>query len=248
MIPRPFWPFLGSKWNSAVRHYPQPRYRRVVEPFAGSGGYSLRHYRRDIVLCDADPIITGLWRWLIAAQPSDILRLPDVRPGQRISDLGLMPEEEALVGFWQGRGLARPRLSGSTSEWATAPHYASQFWGPEVRARIASQLDAIRHWTVLDGDYTATSDLGPSTWFIDPPYCKRVGDRYRLGASLIDFAALADWCRARPGQTIVCEAEGASWLPFRSMGRSHTRMTTRAQAGEAVWTSCDVSLEQPALL
>lgn len=236
MTPRPYFPLMGSKWNS-VRHYPRPRCARIVEPFAGSAGYALRYYRSDVVLCERDPLIAGLWRWLIQARPADVLRLPDVQPGQPVADLGLSPAEAALIGFWLGRGLAKPRLTGSRSQWATNPAYARQFWGPFVRRRIADQLDAIRHWTIVEGEYTAVGNIGVSSWFVDPPYCRRVGDRYRYGASRIDFYALGAWCRARPGQVIVCEAEGAKWLPFRPIGRAFTRMSTREQAREAVWTN-----------
>lgn len=30
----------------------------------------------------------------------------------------------------------------------------------------------------------------------------------------MDFDALATWCRSRTGQVIVCEQQGATWLPF----------------------------------
>ena len=31
----------------------------------------------------------------------------------------------------------------------------------------------------------------------------------------IDYARLADWCRALPGTVDVCENVGADWLPFQ---------------------------------
>ena len=31
----------------------------------------------------------------------------------------------------------------------------------------------------------------------------------------VDYAALGAWCRSLPGQVVVCESEGATWLPFR---------------------------------
>lgn len=235
---RPFWPYFGAKHSSA-NHYPAPRYRRIVEPLAGSAGFSSRYWRREIVLCDRDPVIAGLWRWLIDASPSDVLDLPDVQPGQCIADLGLPPAAAALVGFWQGRGIARPRLSGSRSDWATTEEYADQFWGEAVRQRIAGQLAMIRHWQIIEGDYRAVNGLGPATWFVDAPYRKRAGNRYRFGADAIDYTHLADWCRALPGQVIVCEGAGADWLPFRDLGVAFTRMTTRERAGEMVWTSDD---------
>lgn len=113
---------------------------------------------------------------------------------------------------------------------------------PAVRGPVLGAA----HPPALEGDYTITANLGPATWFIDPPYCKTAGDRYRWGASALDFDALGRWCRDRDGQTIVCEAEGADWLPFRPMGGAFTRMSTRDGAGEALWTTGDG--QQPTLL
>jgi hypothetical protein len=39
---RPFFSFFGSKWRVAP-HYPAPERDLIIEPFAGSAGYSLRH-------------------------------------------------------------------------------------------------------------------------------------------------------------------------------------------------------------
>jgi hypothetical protein len=36
-------------------------------------------------------------------------------------------------------------------------------------------------------------------------------------AAALDYEALGAWCRSRPGQRIVCEQAGATWLPFRHL-------------------------------
>jgi site-specific DNA-adenine methylase len=74
---RPFFSFYGGKWRAAP-YYPTPQFNRVIEPFAGAAGYSTRHHERDVVLVEADPVIAGLWRWLIAAPSSEVLALPAV--------------------------------------------------------------------------------------------------------------------------------------------------------------------------
>jgi len=86
-------------------------------------------------------------------------------------------------------------------------------WCCRTCNRIASQLHAIRHWTLIEGDYTEAPGV-PATWFVDPPYIDK-GKHYRLGSSTIDFDALGAWCRTRRGQVMVCENVGADWLPFR---------------------------------
>ena len=59
-----------------------------------------------------------------------------------------------------------------------------------MRARIASQIARIRHWTIIHGDYRQAPDID-ATWFVDPPY-QVMGKHYRHGAKGLDFDALAD--------------------------------------------------------
>lgn len=66
MILRPFFNFYGSKWRFA-RYYSPPEYARLVEPFAGSASYSLHYPERQVELYDVDPVIAGVWAYLIAA-------------------------------------------------------------------------------------------------------------------------------------------------------------------------------------
>lgn len=101
-----------------------------------------------------------------------------------------------------------------------------------MRERVASQVTTIRHWQIIEGDYTAAPDL-EATWFIDSPY-EGAGRHYVHGSRGIDYAALATWCRARRGQPIVCEQEGANWLPFRRLGVFKAGPATQRSA-EAVW-------------
>ena len=83
-----------------------------------------------------------------------------------------------------------------------------------MRDRVASQVDAIKHWRVIEGDYTEAPDA-EATWFIDPPYNNKAGSHYPWGCDKIDYNALGQWCHQRRGQVIACENEGATWLPFR---------------------------------
>ena len=95
---RPFFSFYGSKWRLAPR-YPPPRYATIIEPFAGSAGYSLRYPEREIILIDKDPIVAGLWRWLISASPDDILSLPVLKRGESLDDYEMPREARWLMGF-----------------------------------------------------------------------------------------------------------------------------------------------------
>lgn len=201
---RPFFSYFGGKWTLAP-HYPAPCVGdRIVEPFAGSAGYATRYPDREVILLEKAPLIASLWRWLINVSVDEVLGLP-----LDASDTGHLPQEaQWLIGFWCARGRCRPaRTLGSS--WMKSGAWPSSFWGERVRSRIARQVTAIRHWQIIDGDYSNAPDID-ATWFVDPPY---VGARHYL-ARVDSFSALGDWCRARRGAVIVCEQSGADWLPF----------------------------------
>lgn len=219
MTLRPFFTFYGGKYRAAP-YYPAPEHGTIIEPFAGSAGYSLRHHDRRVILVERDPVIAATWRYLLNVSPSEILALPNLSPGTSVNDLpGLAQEARWLIGWWCNAGATQPclrlsswRLRSGGAEFG-APTGGRVGWGPWVRERIAGQVDHIRHWQLIEGDYTAAPDE-PATWFIDPPYVV-AGKHYRYGSASIDYARLADFCRSRRGQVIVCENEGADWLPFR---------------------------------
>lgn len=229
---RPFFGFYGGKWRDALKHYPVPAHRTLVEPFAGSAGYSVRYANRNVVLGEKDPIIYGVWNYLIHATTTEILRIPDLEPGQTVADLRITQEARWLVGLWLNRGASRPRTG--PSAWMRHGIRPGSFWGKRVRHTIASQVDQIRHWKVYNCSYENLPVAGEATWFIDPPY-QRQGRHYYHGADAIDFPALGSWCESRPGQVIVCEAEGADWLPFSPLADVKT---TRAgsRSVEVVWS------------
>lgn len=227
----PFWSYYGSKWRIAGL-YPRPQHQTLVEPFAGSACYALRYPHHQVLLCDQDEIVCGIWDYLIKVSEAELLALPDVV--QCVDDVVGPQEARWLIGFWMGRGLSAPcRQAGRwMKNYAPRKGYGISFWGSRAKARIAAQLRHIRHWQIRHGSY---SDLGVSksaTWFIDPPYRGHPGRRYRKGSTAIDYVALALWCRSLPGQVIVCEALGANWMPFEPL--SVTR-GMRGNQSEAVW-------------
>lgn len=232
---RPFFGYYGGKWR-ASQHYPTPTHRTIVEPFAGSAGYSIRHHDRDVILCDADPIIRGVWRYLLSVTPADILSIPDIPQGGTVDDLPVSQEARWLVGFWLNRGVSSPRPR--PSKWMREGLRPGSFWGDRVRQTIASQVESIRHWRVVDGGYEDLPDIGPATWFVDPPY-ETAGRHYRYGSTGIDYASLAAWCRRRSGQVIVCENDGASWLPFKPwrVVRANRKLGADGMSKELLWVN-----------
>ena len=230
---RPFFGYYGGKWRNALKHYPPPEFDTIVEPFAGSAGYALRYADRKVILCELNPVLTEVWRFLIRAKPKEILSIPDVKLDGSVEDLKVIQEAKWLVGFWLNRGTASPRPS--PSKWMRAGIRPGSFWGKLVRERIASQVDAIRHWKVFNFSYADCPKVATATWFIDPPY-ETAGKHYRFGSEKMDYEALAAWCKSRPGQVIVCENEGATWLPFRELADVKTTRRAR-RSKEVIWLS-----------
>lgn len=224
----PFFSFFGSKWRT-VPHYPAPMHPLIIEPCAGSAGYATRHADRLVILCDRDPVICEVWRYLIRVSSAEIGRIPDVR--EHIDELAAWPQETRwLVGFWLNKGHTAPNLT--PSAWMRSGKYPNQFWGAAMRARIAGQVDRIRHWKVIHGDYSSIPNY-VATYFIDPPYSTPPGRRYK-GGNKLPFTHLGDWCRSRQGFKIVCEQQGATWLPFQPFRRIHTN-AARTFSDEVVW-------------
>lgn len=209
---RPFFPYYGSKWNTA-RYYPAPTHRTVVEPFAGSAGYATFYGGEKVILYDTDPIIAGLWSYLIGVSGRERISLPELpEPGDCVDDYNIPQEARWLIGFWLNRGSAQPKKS--RTAYSSRTDRGQLNWGLRAKERIASQLDAIRSWKVVEGSFASVPDH-KATWFVDPPYGEK-GKYYRHGFD--DYESLGPWCLTRRGQVIVCENEGAVWLPFEPLG------------------------------
>lgn len=230
---RPFFGYYGGKWRDAVKHYPTPTQPVIVEPFAGSAGYSLRYFNRSVILYEIDPVLCGVWDFLINVSPEEILAIPDVAMDGTVDDLDIPQEARWLVGFWMNRGTANPRKR--PSKWMREGIRPGSFWGDRVRGTIASQVDAIRHWEIRQASYESISEFPTATWFVDPPY-QVAGKHYKHGSGSIDFEHLGDWCRALSGQVIVCENDGADWLPFKPLADIKTTRSGRRSL-EMIWTT-----------
>ncbi len=241
---RPFFGYYGGKWRDAMKHYPEPEQGTIIEPFAGSAGYSMRYPNRKVVLCEIDPILVEVWRFLIRVTPSEVKSIPDLDPSGSVDDLQVCQEARWLVGFWLNRATSSPRKS--PSKWMREGIRPGSFWGDRVRQTIASQVEAIRHWQIYHCSYEDCPTDRKATWFVDPPY-QKAGQHYRFGSQLIDYGELGQWCRSRRGQAIVCENAGADWLPFRDLAEVKTTRANR-RSKEVYWlnTFGDDGLERNA--
>ena len=234
---RPFFTFYGGKWRTALR-YPPPRWEIIVEPFAGAAGYSLRYPDHQVILHDLDPKIAATWSYIISTPSDEIYALP-LWDGtwETTDDLAHLPEAARwLIGWWLNKGTVQPAKR--PSAWMRAGKGSpGDFWGPVIRERIAAQAESIRHWRVHQTGYQAAVDRS-ATWFVDPPY-QGAGVHYRHGSRNLDFGHLSAWCRSRLGQVIVCENDGADWLPFTPhlAAKANESRTGGKVSLEAIWTN-----------
>lgn len=232
---KPFFSFYGSKYK-AVKLYQPPQHDIIIEPFAGSACYSIKHHineetgkRRQVFLCEKDPNIYQVWDFLInlANDPAyelyideklkvDAKDIVNLKEDNRIEQ-----EAKNFIGFWLVRGSTAPRMvpTGWMKQDGIIEGYPSSFWGEKVRERIKKQLPYIKHWRVFLDDYKEMHDFSDATWFIDPPYSTPAGKHYTYGMKKEEYKELGEWCMSKKGQVIVCEQKGADWLPFETLGK-----------------------------
>jgi site-specific DNA-adenine methylase len=222
------WSYYGAKTN-IVDSYPKPKFGKVIEPFAGSARYALKHFDNDVLLVDKYEVIVKIWQWLQKCSPADILGLPrKLNKGQTLNDFTFDCEEaKMLMGFLIKKGVERPAIK--PTDWVTIqrPNFTNY-----SLQRISKELWKIKHWKVEHGDYRDIPNQN-ATWFIDPPY-EFGGHSYVMNNRKIDFLELAEWCKSRTGQVIVCENTKASWLPFKPVMK---QKGTAATTTEAIWSN-----------
>jgi hypothetical protein len=224
-----FFPYAGAKHRFSIR-YPRPRFEKLIEPFAGSAGYATRFPMLKVELYDLDPIICGVWDYLIKVTEKEFLKLPTPDGMFWIDDLPVCQEAKWLIGFWCNLSTNRPVQRPHKMMLSKQYRWRTSFWGTYVKEKLVQQLDWIRHWKVFNKDFCNVANE-TATWFIDPPYQYR--QIYRLHS--IDFAALAKWVRSRRGQIIACEAGGADWLPFKHFESPKSRMRKYEDYSEVLY-------------
>ncbi len=213
--------YYGGKGRIAKR-YPEPLYPVVVEPFCGAAWYSVLWQAPRALLFDVDENIAAAWGWLLhRATPEALSAWPPYTPGARMktfTDAG----EDACYRFNGNNGSEKPR------------NVAGKFCTSKVRADRVLYAQAAG-WTFQQASYDFAPDI-EATWFIDPPYQRQ--SRYRHNQ--VDYVHLAEWVRTRRGQVIVCESEGADWLPFKphlTRARAPTSRPTSKLRNEVIWTN-----------
>lgn len=237
---RPFIRYYGGKWRTAPS-YPSPKHNTIVEPFAGAAGYSLLYSDRDVILIEKYAVLAEMWRYLISVDSYEIMAIPTV---EHVNDLpSWVPQGgRTLVGFAMNAACVSPCKSLSAGRKRSIERGRKyEGWSSQLRIEVADNVNRIRHWKVIEGDYTLAPDI-EATWFVDPPYNNRAGSYYIH--SDLDYVSLGSWCRGLPGQVIVCENEGADWLPFKPFKKikAMSRPNGKSFSAEVIWTNDAVKL------
>lgn len=215
--------YFGGK-SKIAKYYPYPRHQLIIEPFAGAAGYSMLHWKHDVLLNDIDDTIIACWQWLQNQLPSDMDNMPSSSHGRIPAPVHGAPDRLMQLMFQQG-----------TASYRTMQ---GNFSPDRPFDRLKPKLHKIKHWRFMSGHYRAIPDV-EATYYVDPPYQYVDRREYRFGRDMIDFADLSDWCKTRRGQVIVCDDTRATWLPFVSLNAP--RSVTSGQRGtsvhEAIWTN-----------
>lgn len=230
--------YYGGK-SKIVDCYPRPSHDVVIEPFAGAAAYAWRWRDHAIWINDLDPRTYAIWAFLTSSDALDAVRqyVPaNVKAGMRVSEICSKSTPVGLVELM--RAEANRGTQGARGVHDTITSMGQSCWH-RLRPKMETVIPSIQHWYVTNLPYDQL-DFGAAsaTWFIDPPYANIAGNRYREAA--INYDILADWCLSRRGQIIVCENDGASWLPFTKMDHRRVSIRSRyqrANAREVVYTA-----------
>lgn len=227
------WSYYGTKKLIADK-YPKPKHKIVREYFAGAAGYSMLHFEHDIELYDKFDVIVKVWKFLQKCSPEDIKRLPKLEAGDKITrNMFSCDEEMWLCGFLINAATVSPGV--------TMTDFAEKGYEPQKKY-IANNLFKIKHWKIEQKEYQLVEDI-KCTHFLDPPY-QFGGEHYVKGSKDIHFGKLAEFCKSRTGQVIVCENMKATWLPFVPLVKMNGM---REVTTEGIWTNYHTALNNEQL-
>lgn len=191
--------YFGRK-GRAAKSYPAPMYPLVIEPFAGSMGYSLFWKPERAIGIEKHVEIVNLWHRLVNMSEDELRQFPTPVVGERSSDRWVL--------------LADQSNGSSTNTQRKVTWFMQERFENQRGFALRNHAYARANVLYAQGDYRQAPDV-ECCWFIDPPY-QGVKHGYKHGQGEIDFDELAQWCMTRRGQVIVCEGPLATWLPFQA--------------------------------
>jgi hypothetical protein len=226
--------YYGGK-SKIINCYPPPKYELIIEPFAGAAAYGWRWHEHQVWVNELDARVYAIWEFLLRSDALEMVRkyVPvTIKAGTKVD--GILPHGIPLGLFELVRSQANMGTQGGRSLISQVTWIGAHGW-KHVRPKMEEIIPNIQHWTATNLDYAALPNL-EATWFIDPPYSNPHGMRYRQAD--INYKQLAQWCRSRKGQVIVCENLGAKWLPFKELAHGRIGLRTKyhhVDAQEVLW-------------
>lgn len=205
--------YYGAK-NQLRWHYPAPQHNLIIEPFAGSAAYSCHHLflNRNLtaLLIEKDNRVVKLWKQILSMRLNDLKNYPVPKLGDHTDDFFIMT-------------CATSNATARCKKLKYTKRIEKIF--KIQRTRLIRLFPIRSQIQIICGSYETIKNQR-ATWFIDPPYSLNSpnkntlypnGDGYRsdCGASSLNYKQLSIWCQNRRGQVIVCEKNGASWMPFK---------------------------------
>ena len=226
------FPYYGAK-HAYIRHYPAPRHGHIIEPFAGSAAYAHAHgAENDVTLIEKNPRIAAIWQWLVSVSADELASLPGIDTIEHLDESGLIdgPAREFLKQW-----MSSASVTGANRKSLFAKHNieTGRWWFTEFhKPAFCDALKKIRHWRIVLGQHHQAHNVC-ATWFVDPPYVNG-GQHYRENCNSlsVDYLALAEWCLERIGDVIVCEGNGAEWLPFQPIASNRDDTDKRSGLGK----------------
>lgn len=197
--------YFGRKAANAHR-YPRPADgARIVEPFAGSCGFSLRlletGWTGTVLASELNQEVYETWHWLMNMTPEEITRLPMPAPN---TDVHTLFDKAPMAEGYVNAGRPRKQSSQFEKRWCEQRKAA---------ARLRPFADCVEY---SHGSYENVEIRQGDYVFVDPPY-QQIAKAYAFGSEAIDYVYLSKWCQelAEGGTTVViCEQQGATWLPW----------------------------------
>lgn len=217
--------YYGAK-NMLARYYPEPLEDLIIEPFAGSAAYTCYHLNKNsykkALLIEKDEIVFNAWKYLLSCSYSDIANFKLPKVGEYSSDF--------LINT-----CAVSNAVSKCNKLKVTDRILKVF--EAQRRRLLKYFHVRSRIEIILGDYSSVDHNLSATWFIDPPYqvlnksntVFSNGDGYskNCNSSRLDYDKLRDFCYSIKGQLIVCEKEGANWLPFTKFRSTKTSLNKK---------------------
>jgi site-specific DNA-adenine methylase len=239
--------YYGGK-GPIVHRYSTPQFKLIIEPFAGSAAYAFRHAENhDVWINDVDARTFSMWQFLTSPDAADVIRqyFPlEAKQGDDVTKI--VPVDKVPEGFIEVlRAQANMGSQGARGVHNVITKFGVIRWKIFYKQLMTVVVPRVKNWKVTNLSYAEMeTDNVKATYFVDPPYQNAAGSRYRH--SSVDYEHLAQWCRTRHGQVIVCENHGANWLPFGLLYCNWVGVRRRDRsvtAGEVVWEKTPQALD-----